>query len=104
MGELGNLGILSEQRKRLVRERHRDHERQAHHRGEHQAALQGERGPGAIAAAVSLADQRIDADPSEAERAAVLEANERFYIALNAMFAGDPTPFEDVWWHTDEIV
>jgi ketosteroid isomerase-like protein len=41
---------------------------------------------------------------SEVDRAAVEEANEKFFAALNAMFAGDPTPMQDVWWHTEDIV
>lgn len=41
---------------------------------------------------------------SEADREAVLAANDLFYTALNAMFKGDPEPYKDVWWHTDDIV
>lgn len=59
---------------------------------------------GAVALLSVYAVQAQDAASNEADRAAVLEANERFYVALNAMFAGDPAPFEDVWWHTDDIV
>ena len=44
------------------------------------------------------------ADDADADRQAVLEANELFYTALNAMFRGDAEPFEGVWWHTDDIV
>jgi ketosteroid isomerase-like protein len=41
---------------------------------------------------------------SDADHAAVQEASGRYYAALNSMFAGDPTPLEEVWWHTDDVV
>lgn len=43
-------------------------------------------------------------EASHDDHTAVMQANEKFYEALNAMFAGDPTPFQDVWWQTDDIV
>ena len=35
--------------------------------------------------------------------AAVLEANARFYEALNAIFVGDVEPMDTVWSHADDI-
>lgn len=40
--------------------------------------------------------------PTDA-RAELVEANHRFYAALNAMFAGDPEPFADVYSHADDV-
>lgn len=37
------------------------------------------------------------------EDAAVRAANERFYQALNAMFAGDIAPMEQVWSHAEDV-
>ena len=37
------------------------------------------------------------------DKAAVLAANEAWYIALNAMLNGDPAPFADVYSHADDI-
>lgn len=50
-----------------------------------------------------VASPAVAADQS-AETEAVLAANAKFYTALNAMLAGDPEPFDEVWWHTDDIV
>lgn len=41
---------------------------------------------------------------SHDDYAAVKEANEKFFVALNDMFAGDPTPMQDAWWHTVDVV
>jgi SnoaL-like domain len=41
---------------------------------------------------------------ADADKAALLEANDAFYAALNAMFQGNPRPFEELWWHTDDLV
>jgi len=35
---------------------------------------------------------------------AVKEVHDQFYAALNAMFEGNAEPFEDVWWHTNDVV
>jgi ketosteroid isomerase-like protein len=37
------------------------------------------------------------------DEAAVLAANKAWYIALNAMFNGDPAPFADVYSHADDV-
>ena len=36
---------------------------------------------------------------SDAEEKAVSEAAEQFYLALNAMFAGEVSPMTEVWSH-----
>lgn len=54
----------------------------------------------AVFAANSAAAQEVAQD----DYAAVKEANEKFFSALNAMFAGDPTPMQDVWWQTEDVV
>jgi len=60
--------------------------------------------PFLFVAAILGAHRAAAQEASDADRAAVKEANERFYTALNAMFAGDPTPLEEVWWHTDDAI
>ena len=40
---------------------------------------------------------------SEADEGAVRHANEQFYSALNAMFAGDLAPMKKVWSHADDV-
>ena len=57
----------------------------------------------AIAILLLAASSALAADKSS-EMDAVLAANGKFYAALNAMFEGDPKPFEEVWWHTDDVV
>jgi hypothetical protein len=37
------------------------------------------------------------------DEAAVLAANEAWYMALNAMLNGDPAPFADVYSHADDV-
>lgn len=37
------------------------------------------------------------------DEAAVLAANEVWYMALNAMLNGDPAPFADVYSHADDV-
>jgi ketosteroid isomerase-like protein len=63
---------------------------------------------GMIAWAIGIgqgADARPVADESAAgEIQAVERVNDRFYAALNAMLEGDPKPFEELWWHTDDVV
>lgn len=53
-------------------------------------ALSGVGGPGA--------------PDDSAERAAVLHVNTDFFDALNAMFNGDAEPFQELWWHTNDVV
>jgi ketosteroid isomerase-like protein len=38
-----------------------------------------------------------------ADTAAVAAAAEQFYVALNAMFAGDAEPMKEVWSHADDV-
>lgn len=40
--------------------------------------------------------------PSDDE-AAVRAAHERWYVALNALFAGDPEPLSEVYSHADDV-
>lgn len=44
----------------------------------------------------------LGVDPSDED--AVRDANNAFFVALNAMLQGDPQPIEKVWWHTDDVV
>lgn len=37
------------------------------------------------------------------DKAAVLAANQDWYVALNAMLNGDPTPFAEVYSHSDDV-
>jgi ketosteroid isomerase-like protein len=65
-----------------------------------------------IASAVCIppaASARPEADQGAADRAAgdlqaVKQANEKFYAALNAMLDGDPTPLEELYWHSDDVI
>jgi len=56
------------------------------------------------AALLLLSATSAVAAEASSETEAVLAANGKFYRALNAMFEGNPKPFEEVWWHTDDIV
>ena len=40
---------------------------------------------------------------SNSDEAAVRAATQRFYAALNALFAGDTAPMETVWSHADDV-
>lgn len=40
---------------------------------------------------------------TDEDEKAVREAAERFYVALNAMFAGDLRPMKEVWSHADDV-
>jgi ketosteroid isomerase-like protein len=40
---------------------------------------------------------------SDSDEQAVIAATEGFYAALNAMFAGDPTPLSTVYSHADDV-
>ena len=40
---------------------------------------------------------------SEDARDAVLAAHARWYEALNAMLAGDPEPFAEIYSHSDDV-
>lgn len=44
------------------------------------------------------------ANAEEVEKAAVLKANEGFYLALNKMFAGELGPMTEVWSHADDVM
>lgn len=60
--------------------------------------------PLAVAVALFVAHNATAQETSNNDRTAVEQANEKYIAALNAMFAGDPAPFQDVWWHTDDVI
>lgn len=39
----------------------------------------------------------------KADKQGLLKANADFYVALNAVFKGDPGPMEQVWSHSDDV-
>jgi polar amino acid transport system substrate-binding protein len=50
------------------------------------------------------ADQSAARKSMDDDVRAVEMANNRFYVALNAMFQGNAKPIGNVWWQTDEAV
>lgn len=52
---------------------------------------------------VSVSSGQTDQQASDEAIAEVIAANDSFYTALNAMFAGDAAPMEAVWSHADDV-
>jgi ketosteroid isomerase-like protein len=55
------------------------------------------------AAAVASALMCTTAAAAEGDTAGVLNANARFYAALNALFTGDVVPMQGIWSHADDV-
>ena len=49
-------------------------------------------------------DKGLDMNKSENDKTAVMAADEKFYVALNAMFTGEATSMEAVWSHADDVM